>query len=91
MEEVMAWGIEPLTFRLGFRLRKTSDTLTTLTQKTPQKQGVRERGGEVGRQYRGESGGGIYIVSNEEVTWPCDPALMECTLPGPIYHVMCMH
>ena len=30
MAEVMAWGIEPPTFRLGGYLRKMSDTLTTL-------------------------------------------------------------
>ena len=36
LAEVMAWGIEPQTFRLGVRLRKKSDTLTTLPQRTPQ-------------------------------------------------------
>ena len=34
LAEVMAWGIEPPTFRLGVWLWKKSDTLTTLPQRT---------------------------------------------------------
>ena len=34
MAEIMAWGIEPPTFRLGEQFRKRSDTLTTPPQRT---------------------------------------------------------